>query len=485
METEKKVITLSWLDFDVRIIAQSVKRLQNRIVNAKKAGRDRLVKKLQKLLVKSLYARVLAVKRVSENRGKKTAGVDKELLDNNGKKMRYVKALKIDKSTYQAMPLKRVEIPKKNGKTRPLGIPTMFDRCVQALYKLAIEPIAEIVADYNSYGFRAKRSTQDAMKQIWLSTCRKNSREWVLEGDIKGCFDNISHKWLYDNIPLDKHILKQWLKSGFVKNQELFPTTSGTPQGGIISPILANMVLDGIEEIVNKHNIEKRKMTNGISLNLSTRFHFIRYADDWVVIGESPKHLRVIQKEIETFLALRGLSLSKEKTHISNIRDGFNFLGFHFRKYSNDKMIIKPTKEGIKSLKSKIKDVFKKYRTATTKDLINKLNPIIRGWAYYYRFVNSKKIFGSLDKYIWQKSFNWMNRIHQRRQTSKYYPKYFKKAPNSNSDVLHFAGKYIFRMSAIPIVEYIKVQAKANPFDKEFDTYFTNRFFTLKNLTSF
>ena len=222
IETDKKVIThINWEVVDIQIIARSVKRLQNRIVKAKIAGRNRMVKKLQSLLVKSRNARILAVKRVSENKGKNTAGVDKVLLDSNKKKTKYVEELKINLNEYRAMPLKRIEIPKKNGKVRPLGIPTMFDRCVQALYKLALEPIAEVTADKNSYGFRAKRSTQDAMKQIWLRTCKKDGREWILEADIKGCFDNISHQWLYDNIPLDNRLLKQWLKSGFIKNDTL------------------------------------------------------------------------------------------------------------------------------------------------------------------------------------------------------------------------------------------------------------------------
>ena len=235
IETDKKVIAhINWGVIDIKIIARSVKRLQNRIVKAKIAGRNRMVKKLQSLLVKSRSARILAVKRVSENKGNNTAGIDKELLDTNVKKTEYVEELKINLNEYRAMPLKRIEIPKKNGKSRPLGIPTMFDRCVQALYKLALEPIAEVTADKNSYGFRAKRSTQDAMKQIWLRTSRKVSGEWILEGDIKGCFDNISHQWIYDNIPLDNRILKQWLKSGFIKNDTLFPTETGTPQGGII-----------------------------------------------------------------------------------------------------------------------------------------------------------------------------------------------------------------------------------------------------------
>ena len=374
-----------------------------------------MVKKLQSLLVKSLHAKILAVKRVSENKGKNTAGVDGQLLDSSIKKSQCVNDLSINLKNYRTMPLKRIEIPKKNGKIRPLGIPTMFDRSMQALYKLALEPISETIADKNSYGFRAKRSTQDAMKQIWLRTCKKVSGDWILEADIKGCFDNISHQWIYDNIPMDNKLLKQWLKSGFIKDDKLFPTNSGTPQGGIISPILANMVLDGIEAIVKNNNKVHTKTVNGYTKYTYSRLNFIRYADDFVVIGNNPKHLRDTQKKIEIFLSQRGLELAKEKTHITHIRDGFDFLGFNFRKYSNDKVIVKPTKDGIKSFKSKIKEIFNKYRSSSLELLIVKLNPVIRGWGYYYRFSNSKETYDKLDYYIWYKSVNWMKRLHQRR----------------------------------------------------------------------
>ena len=298
IETDKKVIThINWGVVDIKIIAHSVKTLQNRIVKAKIIGRNRAVNKLQKLLVKSLNARILAVKRVSENKGKNTAGVDGALLDTNKKKTQMVDDLKISIDDYKSKPLKRIEIPKKNGKMRPLGIPTMFDRSLQALYKLALEPIAETLADKNSYGFRPKRSTQDAMKAIWLRTSRKTSGEWILEADIKGCFDNISHQWIYDNVALPNKLLKQWLKSGFIKDDTLFPTDSGTPQGGIISPILANIVLDGIEELVKSHSARYTKMKDGIVLyRQKIHFNFIRYADDFVVIGNSPKRLRYFKE---------------------------------------------------------------------------------------------------------------------------------------------------------------------------------------------
>ena len=482
IETDKKVIALSWSDIDIKVIARSVKLLQNRIVKAKLAGRTRMVKKLQRLLVKSQNARILAVYRVSENRGKNTAGVDGELLDTPKKKKECVAKLQIDINDYKAMPLKRIEIPKKNGKTRPLGIPTMFDRSMQALYKLALEPISEVVADKNSYGFRAKRSTQDAMKAIWMVTSKPTSREWVLEADIKGCFDNISHQWIYDNIPLPNKLLKQWLKSGFIKDDTLFPTESGTPQGGIISPILANMVLDGIEAIVKSHAKTFTKTKNKKIIYYKYHsFNFVRYADDFVVIGENPELLRELQKDIEVFLSSRGLELSKEKTHITHIRAGFDFLGFNFKKYNNNKVLVMPTLDGIKSFKSKIKEIFKQYRSSSLELLIDKLNPVIRGWGYYYRFVNSKVIFGKLDQYIWYKSLNWVKRLHQRREVMKYYKKYFRPFSDKyQSETLSDGTKNVFRLSVIPLIEHIKIVAVANPFNRDDDLYFTKRYITSK-----
>jgi len=238
-----------WNNIDWKKVEKHVNRLQVRITKAVKEGKWYLVKKLQYLLTQSYYAKLLATRKPTQNTGKRTAGVDGETWSTSEAKMKA--ALNLTDKGYTAKPLKRVFIEKPGKKKkRPLGIPTMYDRAMQSLYALALEPIAEATGDRTSFGFRKFRSTHDACNQVFNCMCHKNSPDWVLEGDIKGCFDNISHQWLLDNIPMDKSVLKQFLKAGYVFEHRLFPTDAGTPQGGIISPILANMTLDGIESII-------------------------------------------------------------------------------------------------------------------------------------------------------------------------------------------------------------------------------------------
>ena len=338
--SDEAMLSAQWKNIDWHKAEQEVNRLQIRIVKATQQKDYNAVKRLQYLLTHSFYAKALAVKRVVTNDGRRTPGVDGVLWNTPAKKMAAVLSL-TDKG-YRARPLRRMYIEKKDKKKkRPLGIPTMYDRAMQALYALALEPVAETTADGRFFGFRKGRCAQDACEYLFHALSRKHvSPKWVLEGDIKGCFDHISHDWLLANIPMDKNILKQFLKAGFIYQRELFPTEEGTPQGGIISPILANMTLDGIEK-----KLVERFHTNALG-KVDSRFknahkvNFVRYADDFVVTAATPELALEAKELIREFLAERGLELSDEKTVVTNIDDGFDFLGWNFRKY-NEKLIIK------------------------------------------------------------------------------------------------------------------------------------------------
>jgi RNA-directed DNA polymerase len=366
-----------WNNIDWKKVEEHVNRLQFRITKAVKQGKWFLVKRLQFLLTHSYYAKLLAIRKPTQNTGKRTAGVDGELWSSPKAKMKA--ALRLTDKKYEAKPLKRVFIEKPGKKKkRPLGIPTMYDRAMQSLYALALEPIAEATGDRTSFGFRKYRSAHDACEQVFVCMSRGKSSAWVLEGDIKGCFDNISHQWLIDNIAMDKSVLKQFLKAGYVFKRQLFPTEAGTPQGGIISPILANTTLDGIEKLLAG---KYRNNKSGRRYNYHAAKHkvnFVRYADDFIVTAKTEEIAKEIKELIKDFLKDRGLELSDEKTLITHIDNGFDFLGWNFRKY-NGKLLVKPSKKSIDKVTEKISDVIKRGRAWKQGDLIHTLNPVITG----------------------------------------------------------------------------------------------------------
>jgi len=447
--------------------------LQARIVKAMQDGRHNKAKALQWLLTHSFSGKALAVKRVTENKGKKTPGVDKVTWETPGAKINAIASLK--RRGYSPLPLRRVFILKKNGRTRPLGIPVMKCRAMQALHLLALEPIAETTADLNSYGFRPERSTADAGEQCFNSLAKKASAEWVLEADISSCFDKISHDWMIANIPTDKVILKKWLKAGFVYQNELFPTDAGTPQGGIISPVAANMTLDGLEAMLAE-KFPKAK-PRGLKMNM------VRYADDFIITGHSKEWLeQQVKPAVVEFLAERGLILSPEKTKVTHIKDGFDFLGWNIRKYSG-KLLMRPSKANVKAHLDKIREVIKANRTAKPVVLIRLLNPVIRGWANYHRHVVAKETFARVDHNVWSMLWRWAVRRHPRKGARWVKEKYFKtKGPRNwafTATETQEDGtkreRILLKASDTPIQRHVKIRADANPHDRQWEQYFESR----------
>jgi len=470
-----------WYAIDWQAIHRNVRRLQVRIVKAVKEGRWGKVRALQRLLTHSFSGKVLAVRRVTENQGKKTPGVDREVWDTPEKKMQAVGKLK--RRGYQPQPLRRVYIPKSDGRTmRPLGIPTMKDRAQQALYLLALDPVVETKADNNSYGFRQQRSCADAMEQCFKTLSRSHHPQWILEGDIKSCFDRISHDWLLTHVPVDRVILQKWLKSGYMDKHVLHETTDGTPQGGIISPALANWALDGLERLLKEKFPTKRRLP---SLGGKVPcVNLIRYADDFIITGRTKELLeREIKPLVEQFLRSRGLELSPKKTVITHVEQGFDFLGQNVRKYPNGKLLIKPSKRNVKVFLDGIRKIIKAGLGLSAAGLIDWLNPKIRGWANFHRHVVSKRVFQRVDNAIFNSLWQWARRRHQRKSRVWLKKKYFERQGHNNwrffgescdKEGIPHKVRLLFA-SRTPIQRHVKVKSEANPYDPAYETYFEKR----------
>lgn len=492
-----------WKNINWRKVERCVFKLQKRIFRASKQGNVKIVHKLQRLLQKSWYGKLLAVRRVTQdNKGKKTAGVDGKKSLTPKERITLVSQLKLGS---KSKPTRRVWIPKPGtDEKRPLGIPVIYDRALQALVKIVMEPEWEAKFESNSYGFRPGRSSQDAIVEIHL--CINRKPKFVLDADISKCFDKINHEKLLAKLqtfPKLKRQIKAWLKSGVMENKTLFPTDEGTPQGGVISPLLANIALHGMEERVKQYAETQRwKNIKGKLRSKSQRresIALIRYADDFVIIHEKIEVILECQKIINDWLREMGLELKPSKTKITHTLNeykgniGFDFLGFNVRQYLvgihqcgcdtcgrklGFKTIITPSKEKVKLHIQKLRKTIDKHKSSPQFKLIEEVNPIIRGWSNYYSTQISKETYDYCDHILFQQLRAWGNRRHPNKNSQWVTDKYWHSEGNRNWVFsIKEKGQKTYKLlqhSDTKIVRHTKVKGDKSPYDGDL-TYWSNR----------
>jgi RNA-directed DNA polymerase len=468
--------TPDWHSIDWKKVWCTVRRLQARIVKAVAEGRWNKAKALVYLLTHSFSGRALAILRVVSNSGAKTPGVDGVLWNTPEAKSAAFSTLR--RHGYQPQPLRRVYIPKSNGKRRGLGIPTMVDRAMQALHLLGLDPIAESQADGHSYGFRLERRCADALAQTHSLLSNRHGPQWILEGDIKACFDMISHDWLLAHVPMDKQLLRQWLKAGFLEKHAWFATTEGTPQGGIASPALANWTLDGLQRRLAEHFAQTPKQQR------MNKVHLVRYADDFLITGTSKELLRdQVQPLVAQFLEERGLKLSHEKTWITHVEQGFDFLGQNVRRYRCGKVLTKPSPQSVKTFLAKIKETIDRSGSQTAGEMIRRLNQQIKGWTMYHRYAASKRTFTYVDHRIFQMVWHWCRHRHPTKSREWIRTTYFPPDGHCHwiftGTLLDHKGQgwpiQLMEAAKVRIIRYVKIRSAVNPYDPQWELYLEAR----------
>ncbi|MBQ6448969.1 MAG: group II intron reverse transcriptase/maturase [Bacillus sp. (in: Bacteria)] len=478
-----------WSSINWHKAEKYVDKLQKRIYHAESIGDSRKVRDLQRMLIRSESAKVIAVKRVTQtNKGKRTPGIDNVVIKTDKQRGELVDKLKtMNINKHKPKPAYRHYIRKKNGKLRPLGIPTIIDRVYQEILRMALEPQAEANFEPISYGFRPKRGVHDAVSRIF-NNIHNNKWCWVYEGDFKDCFNNLSHEFILNEIkgfPAIK-LVKRFLEAGYVDNNVFNRTNKGTPQGGLLSPLLANIALTGLEKYLNISYKKRTQIRHGETKEFYEtigKYRVVRYADDFVIFAKTKKDIERIPSILENYLLERGLTLAEDKTKITHISDGFDFLGFNFRQYDTSrglKCFIKPSKDSIKNFKAKVDERIRWNYGHNVDDLINSLNPLIKGTANYWKPTVAKKIFSDMDYYIWNKIYKFLRRLHPNKGWKWIKRKYFQ----SYNDGYHHSNwiligpkenNHLTKMSWTPIRRHKMITHNYSPYDKSKTTYFENK----------
>ncbi|HAX74941.1 MAG TPA: group II intron reverse transcriptase/maturase [Cyanobacteria bacterium UBA11372] len=471
--------TCEWSSVNWRKANRIVRNLRQRIFKATQQGNLKKTRRLQRLLMRSYSNILLAVRRVTQvNKGKYTSGVDKLVVKTPPARGLLVDIL-IKFIPWKPYPTKRVYIPKANGKQRPLGIPSIIDRCIQAIVKNALEPSWEARFEGTSYGFRPGRSAHDAIARVYSYARPDKKKKWVVDADIKGCFDNIDHEYLMKaigNFPARK-LIYLWLKAGYVDKGVFHDTPSGTPQGGIISPLLANIALHGMEQNLGvKYNCRGE--------NIGKR-SIVRYGDDFAVFCESKEDAEKVTVLLTEWLRERGLELSSEKTRIVHLKEGFDFLGFNIKHYAVTntktgwKLLIKPSRKTMQNIRNKLKEVWLNHKSHSVQKLIDKLNPIIRGEANYFRIGVSSEAFNNLDNYMFRRECRYANRMHPGKSTDWKRRKYWGRFNLDRDDKYVFgdkkSGSHLLKFKWFKIDRHPMVKGTSSPDDPSLREYWLKR----------
>ena len=458
-----------WDQIDWAAAEREVRRLRQRIFTASRDGDLKKVRSLQRLMLRSRANALVGVRRVAEqNTGRNTAGVDGVaalLPETRNELARWVQQRS---ASWLAAPARRVFIPKANGKQRPLGIPVMADRALQAVTLNALEPEWEARFEPRSYGFRPGRGCHDAIEAIY-STCKgaRSRRVWILDADLAAAFDRIDHDYLLSQLGQfpARHRIRAWLKAGVIDRGEFAPTDEGTPQGGVISPLLLNIALHGMEEAAGVRYLAGTHAGHTAPASPVV----VRYADDLVALCHTRDQAEQVKTRLAGWLAPRGLAFNEDKTRIVHLAEGFDFLGFHVRRYANGKLIIKPSAAAVQRFRKRLRAEMRGLRGGNAAMVIARLNPILRGWAAYYRTVVSKHVFTTTDSYLWWLTFKWAVRSHRNKPKGWVTARYYGPFNTARSDRWVFgdrdSGAYLTKLAWTKIVRHQMVDGFASPDD--------------------